>query len=313
MEAELDRSIKEIKANFITIMEIRSEIIQTFKIVETVIKELEDIYGDYIKNTKEKMKVFGLNPFYFQCRLVKLEHDELYRFNIAIINRMYCEYFKLHKIITEYISETIKENDSLKVNFMYKDFPIYKDLEPFKEYDFEVICKIHETLVAMIDFLFQHLLKKESHMKNNQTKNKTGLFIDNFVNTLNYDVVVMKEKIFLFTHDLEFFHKLHIQYLKRFSDKMLLFNMQLNDDLKLNSNTAPPPPPAPPVLLRMGGASLNELVQQPPKSITKKISNTNITGIAGGGGALAGNQTNTKKKEPPKQLDKKWNIFGKKK
>jgi hypothetical protein len=239
MDIEIETSLKELKNNFIIIGGIREDISQTFQMVELVISELNDIYGEYIKHTKDNMMVFGLNPFYFQCKLVKLEYDDMHRFYISITNRMYCEYYKLHKIMAGYITETVKENDSLKVNFMYKEFPVYKDLEPFKEYDFEIICKIHDVIITMIDYLFQYLVKKENHMKTNENKNKTGLFINNFVNTLNYDIIVMREKILLFIHDLGFFHKLHIQYLKRFSDKILFFHMQLNDDVKLNSNTKP--------------------------------------------------------------------------
>jgi len=248
MDIEIETSLKELKNNFIIIGDIREDISQTFQMVELVISELNDIYGEYITHTKDNMMVFGLNPFYFQCKLVKLEYDDMYRFYIAITNRMYCEYYKLHKIMAGYITETVKENDSLKVNFMYKEFPVYKDLEPFKEYDFNIICKIHEVLITMIDYLFQYLVKKENHMKTNENKNKTGLFINNFVNTLNYDIIVMREKILLFIHDLGFFHKLHIQYLKRFSDKILFFNMQLNDDVKLNSNTKPQPPAPKPLI-----------------------------------------------------------------
>jgi hypothetical protein len=248
MDIEIETSLKQLKVNFIKIGGLRTDITQTFQMVEHVIKELNDVYSEYIKNTKDKMMVFGLNPFYFQCKLIKLEYDDMHRFYIAVTNRMYCEYYKLHKIMSEYVAETVKDNDSLKVNFMYKDFPVYKDLEPFKEYDFEIISKIHEVIISMIDFLFQHLVKKENHMKTNESRNKTGLLINNFVNTLNYEIVIMREKILLFIHDLGFFHKLHTQYLKRFYDKILLFNMQLNDDVQLNSNTKPQLPTSSPVI-----------------------------------------------------------------
>ena len=312
MDPEIDKSIKELKSDFINIMGIRSDISQTFKIVERMTKELEDIYGEYIKNTKEKLKVFGLNPFYFQCKLVKLEYDELHSFNIAIANRMYCEYFKLHKIIVEYIEETVKENNYEKVDFIYKNFPIYKDLEPFKEYDFSIICKIHDISVSMIEFLVHQLIIKETHMKDNETRNKTGLFINNFVNTLNYDVIVMREKILLFIHDLGFFHKLHIQYLKRFYDKMLLFNMQLNDDLKLNSNTIPSPLPPPPNLPVRELASLSELV--PSEELEQNNNKIPLTKVAAGGGAKKPPLVQeTKSPTSKKSSGSKWNILGKKK
>jgi hypothetical protein len=153
-------------------------------------------------------------------------------------------------------------------------------------------------------------------MKDNETRNKTGLFINNFVNTLNYDVIVMREKILLFIHDLGFFHKLHIQYLKRFYDKMLLFNMQLNDDLKLNSNTIPsplPPPPPPPATLPTRELkSLRELVS-PEDSKQNNNKNTPTKAAAGGGAKKPFLSQQTIK--PPalkKSSGLKWNPSDKK-
>ena len=45
---------------------------------------------------------------------------------------MYCEYFKLHKIIIEYICKNITDKKIIEI-VKSNDYPIYKDLEPFKE------------------------------------------------------------------------------------------------------------------------------------------------------------------------------------
>jgi hypothetical protein len=58
------------------------------------------------------------------------------------------------------------------------------------------------------------------------------LNIDNFVNTFNYNNVVLREKLFLFLTYIEFFHKLHTKYFKRFTTKMHLFISQINHDIK---------------------------------------------------------------------------------
>jgi hypothetical protein len=68
-----------------------------------------------------------------------------------------------------------------------------------------------------------------------QSKNKIGLNIDSFVNTFNFNNTVMKEKTGLFVTYIEFFHKLHTKYLKRFTMKLQLMMSQINNDIKLDN------------------------------------------------------------------------------
>ena len=54
MDIEIETSLKQLKVNFIKIGGLRTDITQTFQMVEHVIKELNDVYTEYIKNTKDK-------------------------------------------------------------------------------------------------------------------------------------------------------------------------------------------------------------------------------------------------------------------
>jgi hypothetical protein len=74
---------------------------------------------------------------------------------------MYCEYFKLYKIITEYVYENINDKkitEIIKVN----NFPVYKDLEPFKEYSFETTTEIHENILVIVNSIISHLNTREN-------------------------------------------------------------------------------------------------------------------------------------------------------
>jgi hypothetical protein len=80
------------------------------------------------------------------------------------------------------------------------------------------------------------LINKEYDLKVYQTKNNIGLSIDNFVNTFNFNNVMLKEKIILFITYLEFFHKLHNKYFKRFTTKLQLMYSQITHDIKFEDN-----------------------------------------------------------------------------
>jgi hypothetical protein len=144
---------------------------------------------------------------------------------------MYCEYYKLHKIIIDYVVDNISDKkilDLTKVNM----YPIYKDLEPYKQYEFELIQNLHEEILTIINLIYGVYLNKEHDLKIYQNKNQIGLNIDNFVKTFNFNNIVMREKVILFISYIDFFHKLHAKYLKRFITKLQLMMSQINHDIK---------------------------------------------------------------------------------
>jgi hypothetical protein len=154
---------------------------------------------------------------------------------MAIGNRMYCEYFKLNKIIIEYILNNIRDKkitEIVKIN----NYPVYKDLEPFKEYKFETLMDVHENILKMITILVSELNNKENELTIHKTKQHIGLNIDNFVTTFNFNNNVMKERITMFITYIEFFHKLHTKYLKRFSNKIQLIYTDINNDIKFDES-----------------------------------------------------------------------------
>jgi hypothetical protein len=146
---------------------------------------------------------------------------------------MYCEYFKLNKMIIEYILNSITDKKIIDI-FKVNAFPIYKDIEPFKEYKFENLMGVHENILKMISVLITELNNKENELAIHKTKQCIGLNIDNFVTTFNYNNNVMREKIIMFTTYIEFFHKLHTKYLKRFSNKIQLVYKDINSDINFD-------------------------------------------------------------------------------
>ena len=148
---------------------------------------------------------------------------------------MYCDYYKLFKIIIDYVFQNIPDKKLIELIHVNDHFPVYKDLEPFKQYDFQHIQHLHEVLLVILTYLYGHITNKEHDLKIYQTKNKIGLNIDSFVNTLNFNNTVMKEKINLFVTYIEFFHKLHTKYFRRFTTKTQLLLSQINNDIKLDN------------------------------------------------------------------------------
>jgi len=229
----MESTLTKLKSDFNNIITVRNNVKNVFDILQVRIDKLRQIYSEFIKTNKNEMFVFGLDSFHFQSKLIDIEYDDMKRLFLAINNRMYCEYFKLHKIIVEYISKTVNDKrgiDLVKINA----YPVYKDLEPFKEYKFEVILDIHENILNLLGIIISILNNKENELSIHKTKQNIGLNIDNFITTFNFNLSVLREKILMFITYIEFFHKMHSKYLKRFSNKIQLMYTHINNDIKFD-------------------------------------------------------------------------------
>jgi hypothetical protein len=231
----MESRLLNLKNDFNNLINIRNNVKNIFEILQLRIDKLKLLYSEFIQNNKNQVFVFGLDSFHFQSKLIDIEYDDTKRLFMAIGNRMYCEYFKLNKIIIEYILNNIKDKkitEIIKIN----NYPIYKDLEPFKEYKFETLMDIHENILKMVTVLVSELNNKENELTIHKTKQHIGLNIDNFVTTFNFNNNVMKERITMFITYIEFFHKLHSKYLKRFSNKIQLIYTDINNDIKFDES-----------------------------------------------------------------------------
>jgi hypothetical protein len=229
----MENRISKLKTDFNNITVIRNNVKNVFDILQLRINKLKMFYSEFIKNNKNKLFVFGLDSFHFQSKLIDVEYDDMKRLFLAINNRMYCEYFKLYKITTEYVYENINDKkiaEIIKVN----NFPVYKDLEPFKEYSFEITTEIHENILVIVNSIISNLNTRENELNIHRGKQALGLNIDNFITTYNFELTVIKEKISMFLTYIEFFHKLHTKHLKRFSNKIQLMYTHISTDIRFD-------------------------------------------------------------------------------
>ena len=231
----MEERISELKKSFTKLSELRTEVHTNFVGLNNIVNKLNTIYADFITKSQDKVLIFGLDSLRFQSKLIGIEYEDMKRLFYAINNRMYCEYYKLYKIIMDYIVENV--NDTKIIDIVKSDvyvFPVYKDLEPFKQYEFDTIQQVHEAILVFLNTLCTHITSKDQELKTHQTTNKAGLNIDNFVMSFNYNLVVMKEKISLFINYVVFFHTSHLKLLTRFVMKVNLMMKHVKSDINLD-------------------------------------------------------------------------------
>ena len=139
-----------IKTQFDQIKEVRLKIKQSIAKIDDIKDSIKENYKQYI--TRETQYYFGLDSFHFQNKAIELEHAnvlELYHF---IDNRIYGDYYKLFSMIVTELKTHLQESqlDNVKEIKHLQNYPIYKDLEPFKKYDFDLINQIHQDIIVVL-------------------------------------------------------------------------------------------------------------------------------------------------------------------
>ena len=228
---DADSRLHILKNTFSTILNNRKDLLNTFIQQQVKIQLLKNNYAEYVKNNNSALLVFGLDTFHFQSKLLDMEYDELNKFFLIINNRIYCEYFKLYKIIIEYLNKNIKEPKLMDMTKTIDRFPVYKDLEPYKQYDIQTISDIHEQIILLLTGFDIFITNKETVLKSHIQKKNIGFNLDNFVNTYNYDITIIRKKLSLFLDYIDFFHRIHSKYLNTFAEKLNLMISELNRDI----------------------------------------------------------------------------------
>ena len=233
----METRLIKLKRDFSNVITISNSVKNVFDILQIRIHKLKIFYSEFIKTNKQNIFIFGLDSFHFQGKLIDIEYEDMQRLFLAINNRMYCEYFKLYKIIVEYIAKNIQDKKLVELTRL-NNYPVYKDLEPFREYSFETIQEIHENILNLISALMSVLSNKELELNAYRSKQDIGLNIDNFVTSFNFNNIVLREEIISFLTFVEFFHKLHTKYLKRFSHKIQLMYVHISTDIKFDDTVS---------------------------------------------------------------------------
>ena len=170
----MDINLEKLKINFLKIKDVRSNVTSVFKILESHLLDLKNMYSEFVENNKQNVFVFGLDSFQFQNKLIDIEYDDMKRLFLAINNRMYCEYYKLHKIIAEFVKENIPDKKTSGLIKISNTFSVYKDLEPYKQYKFEIIQEIHENIILLLYEINEFILNKENELQLHKKKQEIG-------------------------------------------------------------------------------------------------------------------------------------------
>jgi hypothetical protein len=230
---------EKIKAGFERNKLARGEIKTISEDIKHKLNALNKIYVDMLKTHADKNFTFGLDAFYFQHKMLEHDYENICNTLNGIENRMYCEYYKTYKMLQEYVVNEIKDTGHFDKYISKKNYPIYKDLEPLKNYEFGITLEIHQNIIQLILALKKYYLGKDEELKSDKTHTEHGINIDNIVIFQKYTNALLNEKINMFIRYVEVIIKHHTSYLNRLLDKSKFIIAMVNEDIHINIKIPP--------------------------------------------------------------------------
>tara|TARA_B100000424_G_scaffold185760_1_gene144097 strand:+ start:13768 stop:14739 length:972 start_codon:yes stop_codon:yes gene_type:complete len=232
MEYEYSFKLEKLESNFNNLLLFSKKLDQEKLSINNLLKHFKDTHTNLSKTSNKQIFVFCLDSFLFQYKVFSMEIDNLNKTHSMIKNRMYCDYYKLYKMLLKYISTNFSELN-IHVNDL-PNVPVYKDLEPTYDYGYNNIELIHTSLLDSIKKITNVYLKKLDSIRDYKANSNVGFGISNFINTMNHEKDMLKGKIDLYIDYVSFFNISQFKYMKRLHIVFNEFDKQLkntaNDD-----------------------------------------------------------------------------------
>ena len=137
------------------------------KYAHSTLDDLKKIFLKLNSELNQESSYLGIDSLNFQIKLIEIKIENSKKIYILIKNRLYKEYYKINKNMRKYL-ETSSNYQIKEANY-----PIYKDLEPDKEYDFDLVIKLREEMEEFIKYLTRNIeerKKKLIEFRNSENK-----------------------------------------------------------------------------------------------------------------------------------------------
>lgn len=203
------------KDRFLEISSIRKQIQELLHRLEDKKKGMKESYSTLVASNDNHF--FGLDSFRFQVKLTENELTFLNDQFVLIDNRLYCDYYKLYNRVYDYYVE------NLPAGVVKSVFPIYKDLEPTKVYETELVHKLYKDILMLIHKAYDTL--EHEHRKRESEKRLTtsGIHIGNYVHNRVFMDTLIKTNIELFEQYLNTYFIYHMTFLVNLKERLGMF------------------------------------------------------------------------------------------
>jgi len=200
------------KDRFLEISGIRKEIHNLFLRLEEKRKGMKENYVAFVSSNHNHF--FVIDSLRFQLKLTENELTFLNEQFILIDNRLYCDYYKLYNHVYDYYVANIS------TELVKSVLPIYKDLEPTKEYEHEMVHKVYKDVSFLIHKAYEYMELEHRKRDNEKRLISTGIHIGNYVHTRLFTDTITKTNIQMFEQYLNTYFIYHMTFLVNLKDRL---------------------------------------------------------------------------------------------
>jgi hypothetical protein len=201
--------------------------------IQELIEKINTKYNLLISNIKDNNNIeipiyLGIDSLNFQNKLYLLKFENIKKFYNRVFNRIYGDYYKIHKLIKKYITTntTISPIDIT--------FTQYKDLETDKCYNFDEVIKIQNTINQYIQSLYDIINKKNITIEPFINSNNAGYAVKYYISEENTNINIYTNKCLLFINYLTTFNTYHNNYLLDFLQQCKFLITSIKKDVNFN-------------------------------------------------------------------------------
>jgi hypothetical protein len=190
----------EHKTEFDKLIQIRINLDEHIATLETTLSGMKNKYKVFAQNNSKKIYLYSLDSFYFQYKILSVEHEN-YKLILALINnRMYGDYYKLCVIIINQCKES-----NLCITISMDDIVAYNDLDPMFDYTIDDAKFIFGKITDVMAQLRGLCKSNNDVILSNNSNNEVGFSIAAFFTALKYENIALKEQIGMYVEFINFY------------------------------------------------------------------------------------------------------------
>ena len=183
------------------------------------IKDLQTKFQTLSNKEVSQLFVYSLDSVFFQFYVCNIQMEHFSKIFDLIQNHIYCDLFKLHRILCDYVENNIHEKKIVAL-LNVGMYPVYKDLEKYKVYDIDVVIALYENISNIITAVQECCRVGTLHFNQHKLSIENGFHYDKLLQTFQFNTKVVEEQVKLYYNFLKHSCNYHHEYLNKIHEKV---------------------------------------------------------------------------------------------
>lgn len=219
--------------DFLYIEDSKNDIYRLIRELNSKCVNLEELYKEYLQEVlKHDGHLMSLDVLFFQIELTYEDIENYTNLFTNFLAKMYGMYYKLYIKIIHSLKDIKLDNIFDKDTFI--KFTPFDDLNK-KEYKFEEIQRVHNTITSIINSITQYISRQKYSIEDDEVKTNKGININQLVFEKTHDNEILLQKTKLFNNIITNYYDYQKKFMKRMTLKLKILYFQLDSDIEFQT------------------------------------------------------------------------------